>query len=124
MPTLKELEDAFPGKGDELLKLINGDYDPEQYATVANWIRQCYNRPNDTELVMKAIDEVIEGYGTEAIFGDDPRWPDLEYVNMGDPYVTTIMYDYRTDEYIVGCWGDWLEKYEAEKAEEEEDEDA
>jgi hypothetical protein len=35
----------------------------------------------------------------------------LEYVNMGDPYDTTLIYDLSTGRFYVGAWGDWVERY-------------
>lgn len=108
-PSVKRLEEAFPGKGKELRALLDGSKDPDDYSDVAEWLAKCHNYPSRVERVMCAVNQVIEGYGTEAIFGDNVCWPDLDYVNMGDPYVTTIYYDRIDGCYGVGNWGSWLE---------------
>ena len=36
------------------------------------------------------------------------------YVNMGDTYVATILYDIEKGEFFVTSWGDWVEEYERE----------
>lgn len=36
----------------------------------------------------------------------------VEYVNTGDPYRATLMYDYGQHAYVVGCWGDLAESDE------------
>jgi hypothetical protein len=35
----------------------------------------------------------------------------LEFVNMGDTYDTTLIYDFSTGRFYVGAWGDWVERY-------------
>lgn len=55
-----------------------------------------------------------------AAFGFEPLTPDGEihaiafYVNAGDPYRTTLLYDVEECEFVIGCWGDVLEAFEAE----------
>jgi hypothetical protein len=34
----------------------------------------------------------------------------LSYVNMGDTYDTTLLYDHKTGRFSVGSWGDIVEK--------------
>lgn len=36
------------------------------------------------------------------------------YVNVGDAYSPTLLWDNGTGEFVVGCWGDVLEEWEAE----------
>lgn len=35
----------------------------------------------------------------------------VDYVNMGDPYTKTLMHD--GTKFVLGAWGDWIEKYGA-----------
>lgn len=94
-------------------KLIKGQIDLETYGSVKARIAECYNRPDNVDLTMTAINEVLDGYGVEAIRGS---WVDRYYgdccalyVNMGDTYDQTVVYDTRKGEYKVICWGDWVE---------------
>jgi len=32
------------------------------------------------------------------------------YVNMGDTYDTTLIYDYKTNRFVVSSWGDIVER--------------
>ena len=34
----------------------------------------------------------------------------IDYVNMGDPYITTLIHDGKN--FVIGKWGDWVEKYQ------------
>lgn len=112
MTFLERAEQAFPGKGQLILDLIQGKTDPETYATVAAWVRDCFNKPQPIALKMLAINEILEGYGVEAIFGEGEKWPDMVYVSMGDTYDTTVVYDYVDAEYYVTTGGDWIEHAE------------
>lgn len=108
-PTYERLEAAFPGKGRELKKVMTGDIDPKEYSDVLDWLEQCHGLPKRVELVMCALNQIIEGHGVEAIFGDRVHWPDLEYVNMGDAYTTTLMYDHIDGNYLLTSYGNWIE---------------
>jgi len=75
------------------------------------WLGKCYNMPSGHELRFAAIDELLGGFGVEVV-GDVNNYPpriDLEYVNMGDTYTGTVLYDGRWE---VGSWGDWVERNE------------
>ncbi len=73
--------------------------------------------------------------GVEVITDED-AWVDryhynivAAYVNVGDTYTATLLYDTQAGEFLVTSYGDWLEAYEAEKEsevvdEESEEEDA
>lgn len=113
MRFLERLEEAFPGKGQLIVDVIRYETAPQTYATVADLLGTRYCRPNPVELQMLAINEILGGYGVEAIFRDGGRIsPDMEYVNMGDPYNATVVYDYIDGKFIVTAWGDWIEHAE------------
>jgi len=108
-PSIKTLEKAFPGKGKDLRALLDGSKDPIEYSNVADWVAKCHHDPSRIEQTICAVDQVIDGFGTLAIFGDRVYRPDMEYVDMGDSYTTTIIYDYIDDRYMVTSYGDWIE---------------
>lgn len=68
------------------------------------------------EEAMEYADKLLEGFGVEVIWGNaDPysfrSKPDLLYVNMGDPYVPTVIYDNVSNRFLWGLsWGDIVEK--------------
>lgn len=49
----------------------------------------------------------LGGYGVESL---DPEAPHIQYVNMGDTYSNTILYNSKTHYMWIGSWGDWVEK--------------
>lgn len=72
------------------------------------------------EAILELLNIRIGGYGTEAIFGHKERaaYPrfflDVRaiYVNTGDTYSTTILYNTVTERFSVTSWGDFVERYE------------
>ena len=111
-PSRKTLEAAFPGKGKELRKLIEGvDVHPTDYDSVTRLNGQCFNSPSYSHMLLTAINEIIEGPGIDHIRPkDEDRHPSYEYINMGDTYNATILL--RSDgRLIVASWGDIVEQH-------------
>ena len=91
--------------------LMDGSIDPETSESVQRWLRQCYHRPNDTELKMCAIDDTFETHGVEAIMSENGIRCRAAYCNTGDTYCTTILFDYRSGTFKLTSWGDFVEAY-------------
>ena len=111
-PSRKTLEAAFPGKGKELRKLIEGvDVRPTDYDSVTSLDGHCFNSPTYSHMLLTAINEIIEGHGIDHIRPkDEDRHPSYEYINMGDTYNATILL--RSDgRLIVASWGDIVEQH-------------
>lgn len=118
-----EVEKVFPGHAEAVFDLIKGSKHPESYRSVETWVRQCYNQPRYVDKLLLAINEEIEGCGVEAVFDNDfqeGQWPIMEYINHGDAYTPTILYDHVDKEFIVASWADWYETYEVQKQDDEE----
>jgi len=71
--------------------------------------------PSAVDRVLDAANAALGGYGVEAIEGE---WHDRYYqnivalyVNMGDTYNTTILFDAVKGRFHVTSWGDWVERY-------------
>jgi hypothetical protein len=83
---------------------------PDLFPGTQRWVNQCHNYPSQQELVMSALNDLLEGFGIEAI--RDPDDSDniiATYVNMGDTYNGTIVYDMKEEQYVLTTWGDWYE---------------
>lgn len=95
-----------------ITKIHSGKLDPSTFTSCKRWIDQCYNRPSDDELRMCAFNEIMEGHGIEAHFGEwqNGYWCDVEftYVNQGDSYAMTIIH-HREKGWMVGSVGDLVE---------------
>jgi hypothetical protein len=86
---------------------------PERYGLVTAWKSgECYHAASLDEVKMRMFNVLIEGYGVEALH--DGYWfpyPDYSYVNLGDSYAATVIYDRRLDKYKVQDWGSIAEKF-------------
>ena len=51
------------------------------------------------------------GYGCEGFCWDCGR-DGISYLNMGDTYATTVLFDSRTGRFTVSCYGDIVEQLE------------
>lgn len=78
----------------------------------AQLIRDAMERRSVTG-TLRFADKVLGGSGVEyiAAVDDDQYTPNgLDYVNMGDPYIATVLYDHKTGRYKIGGWGDVVER--------------
>ena len=70
---------------------------------------------DEAEARLARVSLATHGHSVEALWRDesardDPHGvPDAFYINRGDPYITTLIYEVRRDEFIAIGWGDWLE---------------
>ena len=118
MISAKRLESAFPGKGKELRAVLTGEKKTREYKSVQDLERSCHHGPDTHYRRMTALNEILEGYGIEAVWNEgegpndcisDPR---AEYINMGDTYTTTILFDFQKGKYFLTTWGDFVESME------------
>lgn len=89
-------------------------YLPDILIQLAQWHSHPWGRESTRrEIVMMAADEIIDGYGVEALGPDPygPKAPPYTYVNMGDTYSATLIYERKGDRIFVGSWGDVVEKH-------------
>lgn len=118
-PSIKTIKTRLSIDHDKALQirhLIDGRMSPDHYKSVKQWIAQCLNMPSRIERIHCAINEIMEGYGIEAIKDNQSSryYSDtgLMYVNMGDTYTPTVIYDTRKSQWIVASWGNIVERSE------------
>lgn len=106
-----------------VFRLMNGTVDPLEFKSVKKWISAYGHRPHRAEMVMQALNEVLGGHGVEAIRVEG-AWVDTyhhdivaTYVNMGDTYAATVVYDTDHDRFELSTWGDFVERREREQQE-------
>ena len=121
IPSQKALVAAFGhDTGKALRRLLDGRTDPKTIPATASWVAQCYNHPRDSELIESACNAVLSGFGCEAIEAQS-AWSDFYcsfvagYINMGDAYATTLLFDYYRGSVYICSWGDWVETSERTK---------
>lgn len=67
---------------------------------------------------LEDANRILVGYGVEAITAPDAHvdgyYYDIValYVNMGDTYSPTVIYDTEREKFYIESWGDWVEKQE------------
>lgn len=71
------------------------------------------HRAVDVDAALNLGDKILGGHGVEYIA--DPRdcktSHGISYVNMGDPYIPTVMYDHNSKCFRWGCYGDLIERH-------------
>lgn len=68
-----------------------------------------------TTMVLHGINETMGAYGVEGLGPMGSRLdgfaPPFEYINMGDTYAATLLYNREQDRLFIGCWGDVVERH-------------
>lgn len=93
---------------------------------IARFIRGARSE-RKVEEALEEVNKLIGGHGVEAIRDQnayDNYYGDViaTYVNMGDTYDATLLYDVRNNEFHITSWGDWYEQYEQQRDAEREEE--
>jgi hypothetical protein len=97
----------------------------ELHSMMRNWEWSEYAAEGETTqyTIMERANEIMNGFGVENLTDEnayDPYWQNTIalYVNMGDTYNSTLLFDVGEGEFILTTWGDWFEEYERRKNEE------
>lgn len=99
----------------EIDKVLRGQVDPLWFASVRNWRDRTYNPYNkkeDWELKIHAIDAIMDTFGVETLIDGDKAI--ASYVNTGDTYTPTVLYDHENEEFLVTSWDDFYEQWQSE----------
>lgn len=90
----------------QLKKCLTGSAHPKDF------------KPYDTqvEATMRYANQLMHGFGVEGL-RDENSWNSRYwqntialYVNKGDTYSTTLLYDTDKDRYLITSWGDFYER--------------
>lgn len=114
--TTKKLLDNFKDLNKKtaltIVKLCNGTIAPDSFEGAQKRLKECYNAPSNTDLILNAVNDLIGGFGVEgtpytdgAIYDEDF----ISYINFGDTYATTILYDPGQNKFIIDSWGNVYE---------------
>ncbi len=130
--TIKNLLSTFkrltPATARTIARLCNGTLDPESFDAGSARVRECYNRPSDTDITLHVINALLSEacvtHGVEGVPYEENAMRDgefIEYVNMGDTYAATVLYNPGSGHYELSSWGDAYEDSPACRAQEESD---
>jgi hypothetical protein len=114
LPSIRTLESAFPGHGRALRRLLEDDRAVRQHPAAIARRAECLHSPTLLDLRLHALNAEAETCGVEYIAHKNDGYRigeqyGLEYLNTGDTYATTIIYDHSRGSWRVGCWGDVVE---------------
>lgn len=120
--TVSELIRAFPELNKQQAKniitwmkkpisIMEQEYEEEFPGRYYTWTKaQCVSE------IMEKLYKWLDIYSVEAIrdknFWDNWYWHDTRalYLNTGDAYSVTILYDTRDERFYITTWGDYVEK--------------
>lgn len=110
---LIELFSLTPWKAQTLQHILTGKLCPSE---LLEMLGSKYKLGSNTnELILTAANHILEGHGLESVTSMDYYsyyWGHtiFTYVNMGDTYNTTILYDIRKERLLVTTLGDYLKR--------------
>lgn len=95
--------------------ILNGTTDLMTIEAARERQWEAYNDHEPLTLALEALNELLEGFGVEYIRHEDDGYAvgdqyGIEYVNQGDTYAATIMYDHARNCWRVGDWGSIVER--------------
>ena len=111
VPSVKTLTEVFGENARKARAYLKGELDPDENENVAEWIRHCWHEPPWIDKVMEVLNELAETFGVEAIFREsDDSWPTFLYLNTGDTYAPTLIFNCEKLTIYVSSWGDVVER--------------
>lgn len=112
LPSVKTLENAFPGHGRELRRLLDDDRAVRAHPAAVARRRECLHPPSLLDQRFHALNAAAETCGVEYIAHRDDGMREifgLEYLNAGDTYTPTLIFDHARQTWRVASWGDIIE---------------
>jgi hypothetical protein len=86
--------------------------------TTAEYVRGLYSSPYGSAIwratvALHAINALLGAHGVEALgpVRDGDYAPKYEYLNMGDAYSPTLVYNRDSRSLSIACWGDIAERF-------------
>lgn len=74
------------------------------------YVKDSQRKPLGRDLLEEAdnfLSSIGLAHGVESLY---PEFPSFYYVNLGDTYDSTLLYNGSTGNLYVGAWGDFVEK--------------
>ena len=119
MFSIPDLINSFSSVDDEVLATIviaSNMQDAElveNFDSAYNAVKECYHKPSHSYLLLRVFNNLLHGYGIEYISSIEDthsKLYGLSYVNLGDLYNTTIVYNHNEDEFLIANCGSIIEK--------------
>jgi hypothetical protein len=107
---------STPEQAETIRGLIRGELhtrDEARFPRANASFDRCYSQPNRLTRIMECLNEVLDMHGVEPLGPVHYRnGPPAEYLNAGDTYTATLLFDHNTRTFKLTSWGDWLERNE------------
>lgn len=105
---------GFTDEARELRRLMTGQFFRSEYPDYPSHLSKL-------RVALEEINTLIGGAGVEYVSGDPDDWnaglgKGYYYVNQGDTYHMTIVYDERAGRFLATSWGDHQERIERRAA--------
>jgi hypothetical protein len=99
--------------------LIRGEittWDVSLFPKSNAYFQSCHHVPDRLSRILECLNEVLEMHGVECLGEVRTYGPPAEYLNAGDTYTTTLLFDHIAQNFKLTCYGDWLEANEHKAA--------
>ena len=114
LPSIKTLNFAFPGLGKDLRRALElSRKELKEHPAGEKRAEECYHPPATYDIRLHVLDAIAKTHGVEYIAHNDDTMgasKGFDYLNVGDPYIPTIIRYRETGRYVVACYGDIVEK--------------
>ena len=94
---------------------VNGNLIPDE---VVSYFKQILEHNIDTVDIFECFNALLGGHGVEVLYDKDGCTPIAEYINMGNTYSPTLLFDMKESEFKLTSWGDWYEEWAQRRNEE------
>lgn len=116
LPSLKTLAFHFGTLGPAIREVLEWHWKEDldlKYPAFKEWVEKHHHIPRSLDQQMWLLNHILQGHGVECLQKRDVfGTPEMQYVNMGDTYVTTIIWDDGRKAWFIEGYGDWVEKAE------------
>lgn len=110
---VEQLDYLSDAQQNDVFVLLNGEVSPSTFTSVQQLIAQCFNKPDYYHKLLTALNEVTEGHGVESFtLTKEGEKIVVEYINQGDTYVPTILFEVKTKKLMICSYGDYIESFE------------
>ena len=89
--------------------LISGKICPLDIVGVGRWRSQSLKPPTLWEMQLFAANVIMEQHGIEHLIEDGKTI--ASYVNTGETYAPTVLYDHTHERFVISSWGDFFEQW-------------
>lgn len=120
-PNPKRLVEALgitKEKADMVRLLIQGGtptYDAVHFPRSNLHFNRCHHPLPRIDRILICLDELLDGFGVECLRDNTGQQMDgsdivAEYINVGDTYDSTLLFNHRTQAFSLTSWGDFVER--------------